>query len=137
MTAPTSVRRDQAGLIGKMIVIWLLLIVMVGIAAIDTASIAFTKFKLSDVASAAASTAANTWRDTDSAQRACTSARSSVAQADPDATVPRNGCVVNQATGEVTITVRKEATTLLASRLPWTQRYARPQATETARPSVL
>jgi uncharacterized membrane protein len=113
------------------------MVVIMGIAAIDTVSITFTRFKASDVASAAASTAANTWRDTKSEQRACNAARASVAQADPGAVVPKSGCVVNQATGDVTITVRKLATTLLASRLPWTKRFAHPLVTETAGPSVL
>jgi uncharacterized membrane protein len=137
MITPPRVHREQTGLVGKMIVVWLLMVVILGVAAIDTASIAFTKFKASDVASTAASLAANTWRDTNSDQRACNAARASVAQADPDAVVPKNGCVVNQATGEVTITVRKAATTLLASRLPWTKKFANPLVTETAGPSVL
>ena len=137
MITPVRVHRDQTGLVGKMIVVWLLVVVVFGVAAIDTASIAFTTFKASDLASTAASTAANTWHDTNSEQRACNAARASVAQADPDAVVPKNGCVVNQATGEVTITVRKAATTLLASRLPWTKKFANPLVTETAGPSVL
>jgi hypothetical protein len=137
MSTPSRVHREQTGLVGKMIVVWLLMVVILGVAAIDTVSIAFTKFKASDVASAAASIAANTWRDTNSDQRACNAARASVAQADPDAVVPKNGCVVNQATGEVTITVRKAATTLLASRLPWTEGFANPLVTATAGPSVL
>lgn len=136
MTAPRN-PRDQTGLVGKMIVVWLLLVVLFGIAAIDTASIAVTKFKESDLASTAASTAANTWRDTQSAQRACNAARLSVLQADPNAVIPRDGCVVNQATGQVTITVRKPAITLVASRLPWTKRFAHPVSTETSGPSVL
>jgi len=128
---------DQSGLVGKMIGVWLLLVVALGVAAIDTASIAVTKFSISDEASNAATTAANAWKDTDSSQRACNAARASIADADPDAVIPRDGCVVNQATGQVTITIRKPATTLLASRLPWTKRLAHPQATETAGPSVL
>ena len=129
--------RDESGLVGKMIAVWLIVVVVLGIAAIDTASIAVTKFSISDEASSAASTAANAWRDTSSPQRACNAARASVAADDPDAVVPRDGCVVNQATGQVTVTIRKAATTLLASRLPWTKRFAHPQATETAGPSVL
>ena len=58
-------------------------------------------------------------------------------QADPNAVIPRDGCVVNQATGQVTITVRKPAITLVASRLPWTKRFAHPVSTETSGPSVL
>ncbi|MBA3362941.1 MAG: hypothetical protein H0T07_00895, partial [Actinobacteria bacterium] len=50
-----NVRRDETGLIGKMIVVWLLILAILAVAAIDAASIAFTTYKLSDVAAAAAS----------------------------------------------------------------------------------
>jgi hypothetical protein len=130
-------RRDQSGLVGKMIVIWLFLVAVIGVAAIDTVSIAFTKFRTTDIATDAASTAANTWRDTKSDQDACDAARARVAVEDPGAQVTKNGCVVNEATGEVTITVRKQAATLLASRLPWTKKLSKPEAVETSGPTVL
>ena len=50
-----NVRRDEAGLVGKMVVVWLLFLAVIAVAAIDAASIAFTTYKLSDVGSTAAS----------------------------------------------------------------------------------
>ena len=46
-----NVRRDEAGLVGKMIVVWLLLLGSSRVTAIDAASIAFTTYQLSDVGS--------------------------------------------------------------------------------------
>jgi hypothetical protein len=137
MSAATRLRRGQSGLVGKMIVVWLLLVAVIGVATIDTVSIAFTKFRTTDIAGNAASTAANTWRDTKDEQRACDAARARVATEDDIAQITRNGCVVNEATGEVTITVRKEAATLVAGRLPWTKKLAKPEAVETSGPTVL
>ena len=137
MPLSTRDRRDQSGLVGKMIVVWLVLVAVIGIAAIDTVSIAFTKFRASDLASSAAATAANTWRDTKDEQGACDAAREQVATDDADAQITKNGCVVNEATGEVTITVRKEAATLVAARLSWTRKFAKPEAVETSGPTVL
>jgi hypothetical protein len=120
-----------------MILIWLLLVAIIGIATIDTVSIAFTKFRTTDIASNAAATAANAWRDTQDEDEACDAARERVAAEDPGAQVTKNGCVVNEATGEVTITVRKEAATLVAGQLPWTKKLAKPEAVETSGPTVL
>lgn len=137
MIVGTRLRRDQTGLVGKMIVVWLVLIAIIGIATIDTVSIAFTEFRTTDIARNAASTAANTWRDTKDEQRTCDAARSRVAAEDDIAQITKSGCVVNEATGEVTITVRKEAATLVAGWLPWTKKLAKPEAVETSGPTVL
>ncbi|MBI3647179.1 MAG: hypothetical protein HY240_00215 [Actinobacteria bacterium] len=50
----STVHRDQSGLVGKMIVIWLVMIALISVAAIDTVSIAFTKFRASTLAGGAA-----------------------------------------------------------------------------------
>ena len=41
--------RSESGLAGKMIVVWLLVLAVLALGAIDVASIAFTTYKLSDV----------------------------------------------------------------------------------------
>ena len=137
MRALARDRGGQAGLVGKMIVIWLVVVGVLGITAIDTVSILFTKFRVSDMASNAASEAANVWKTTKNQVQACDAAETSVEESDPDARIPLNGCIVNQQTGEVTITVRKTATTLVAGKLSFTKRFARPTATETNGPTVL
>ncbi len=50
---PNRLRSGQNGAVGMMIVMWLAVVVLLGITAIDAGSIAFTKFRLADVASTA------------------------------------------------------------------------------------
>jgi hypothetical protein len=123
--------------VGKLIVLWLAAVVVVGIATIDTVSILFTSFRASDIASNAASEAANAYEASGNRAKACEAAQLSVELEDPGARITANGCVVDERTGEVTVTVRKTATTLIAGRLSFTKRFARPEATETNGPTVL
>lgn len=129
--------RDQAGVVGKIIVVWLLAIMLFGIAGIDTVSVLLTKLRVSDVASNAASEGANRYRDTKSPDKACEAAKGSVAVEDAEAKIPLGGCVVNVQTGRVQITVRKTADTLVAGRFGFTKKLARVSATETNGPTTL
>ena len=131
-------RRDaQTGAVGMMIVIWLVVVTLVGVALIDAGSIAFTKFRLADVASSASTQAANAFRTTPNVASACQAAEISILGEDASAKLTKNGCQINPTTGEVTITVRKEAKTILAGRLSFTKHYARVSATETNGPTSL
>ena len=82
---------------------------LVGITAIDAGSIAFTKFRLADVASTASTAAANAFRTSPNIVTACQAAEASIAAEDASAKLAKKGCVVDAQTGTVTITVRKEA----------------------------
>ena len=137
MNRTEHIRRDETGLVGKMLVVWLLLVALFGIAAVDTVSIAFTKLRTADMASNAASDAANVWRDTKDKTQACDAAAASVASEDPDAHIARAGCVVNVQTGDVTITVRKAAGTMVADKVSFLEKFAKVESTETAGPTVL
>ena len=136
MRVPMPSHRGQSGLVGKMVVIWLIFVALLGVAAIDTTSIAFTRFRASHVARNAASAAAITWRDTKSDRKACAAARADVRSADAAAVIPHAGCIVNEQTGEVTITVEKAATTIVAAHLSWTKDFTTAKATETSGPAV-
>ena len=137
MRRTERIRRDEAGLVGKMLVVWLLLVALFGIAAVDTVSIAFTKLRTSDIASNAAADAANVWRDSKDKAKACEAAAASVAGEDPDAHIARAGCVINVQTGEATITVRKTASTMVADKVSFLQKFAKVESTESAGPTVL
>jgi hypothetical protein len=128
---------DQRGLIGKVVLIWLLLLALLGIAAVDTASIMFTRFRLDDAAATAASTAVATYRNGRDAVAACAAADATVQAADPDAARTKTWCKVDTSTGEVTITLRKTATTIVAGRLSFTKDLAKVTQQETAGPSAL
>ena len=130
-------RHGQAGAVGMMILVWLAVVVVVGVAAIDAGSIAFTKFRLADVASSASTQAANAYRSSTNIATACQAAEASIAADDASAKLAKKGCVVDPTTGAVTITVRKDANTILASKLSFTKKFAKVSATETNGPTAL
>jgi hypothetical protein len=132
-----NVRCDEAGLVGKMIVLWLLLLAVLAVAAIDTASIAFTTYKLSDVGAAAASEGALTYRADHDVRKTCERVAQIVSRQEPAARVARGGCSIERPTGLVTVKVRKRASTLIAHRIPWTEEFAVVVVTETAGPPSL
>jgi len=131
------VRRDESGLVGKMIVVWLLLLVVLAVAAIDTASIAFTTYQLSDVGASAASEGALVYRADHDDRDACARVAQVVSKQEPTARIARGGCSVERPTGLVTVKVRKRASTLIAHRIPWTEGFAIVVVTETAGPPSL
>jgi len=120
-----------------MIIMWLAVVVLLGITAIDAGSIAFTKFRLADVASTASTTAANAFRAGSNTVAACQAAEASITAEDPSARLTKKGCVVNTQTSTVTITVRKEAKTIIAGHLNFTKKFTKVSATETNGPTAL
>ena len=129
--------REQAGLVGKIILVWLLFVAVLGIFAIDTASVLFTKFRLSDAAATAASTAVSTYQNQRDVTAACGAAEVSVHQADPDASMTKGWCKVDTSSGDVTITLRKTATTIIAGRFSFTRDLTNVVQRESASPSSL
>jgi hypothetical protein len=123
----TSIHRDQSGLVGRFIVGWLLIVAILGVGAVDGASIAFTTFRLSDVAVAAASEAASRFRSQQDVPGACQSAVRAVEVQDPEITFVR--CRIDRA-GVATITVRQEASTLVVGRIDMLKKYGRVTRTE-------
>lgn len=128
---------NESGLIGKFIVVWLLLLLLLGVAAIDTGSILLTRFRLDDAAATAASDGATAYQNQRDTGAACAAAQLSVQTADPGAEMSKTWCKVDTSTGEVTITLRKTAPTLLTGRLSFTQDLAKVVQRETAGPSAL
>src|SRR4026209_371089 len=102
-----NVRRDEAGLVGKMIVVWLLVLAILAAAAIDAASIAFTTYKLSDVGAAAASAGALVSKKEHAVREACQEVERVVAQEEVTAKIARGGCSIERPTGLVTVKIRK------------------------------
>jgi hypothetical protein len=131
--------RDEHGLIGKALIIWLLILAIITLGILDTVSIATTRFHIADLAAQAAQDGANAYRDstgTQSAEKtACEAARTSLATA--DSTIKMTSCKLNTDSNEITITVRKTANTIAAGRIGFLKRYANVEDTETAGPSTL
>lgn len=131
MSTRAKIHQDQSGLLGKIALIWLLFIALLGVAAVDTASIVFTKFKLSDVAVNAANAGVAAYKTTESGRQACAAAAATVKAEDDSLELHSGDCKVNAQGGSVTIILRTEAKTLLAGRLPFTESFAKVVMRET------
>ena len=122
---------DQSGMVGKAAVLWLLILAVLGIGVADAASIARTTLHASEVAALAASEGAAAFRvGGRSALGACDAVAASVAEQDPSLDVGNKGCIVDTATGRVTVTLRTEANVIAADRFEPTVRYTRVVVTE-------
>jgi hypothetical protein len=129
--------RDETGLIGKIAIVWLLVLVLLGIGAIDAASIAFTTYKLADVGTSAASEGALIFKRTHDIRDTCDRVQEVVTKEDPAVKLTQAGCSVERPTGLVTVQIRKRASTLVAERIPWTEEFAVVEVSETAGPPSL
>jgi hypothetical protein len=127
--------RGQSGLVGKVLVVWLLLVGLVGVIAVDAASIAITTFRLSDTASNAATAGAANLRGQRTRDRVCDDARAVIEGQEPDLVLGRGFCKVNLETETVTITLKQQASTILAGRLSFSEDLTTIVVKETGRPS--
>jgi len=132
-----NVRRDETGLVGKMIVVWLLILALLAVAAIDAASIAFTTYKLSDVGSAAASEGARVYMRAHNVRDTCKRVEQVLTEQEPSARLTPGWCSIERPTGLVTVKIKKQASTLVAHRISLTAEFARVVVTETAGPPSL
>jgi hypothetical protein len=123
--------REEAGLVGKVVVVWLLVLAVFLLVAFDSISILFSKYRVADLAGNAASEAAYTYKNTGDLQQACQAAVDYVASHDSSAKIPQAGCAIDKTSGDVTITVKKTANTLVAQRLSATEDLTHQESTET------
>ena len=137
MIGLVRLRREEAGMVGKLIVGWLVAVVIVGVLTLDVVSVLFTKFKLADAASALATVAATNYKGSHDTRAACQAAAAALPQEDAEARFTKQGCLVNIQTGEATITLRKQASTLVAARFDFSKHYARVTASATEGPATL
>jgi uncharacterized membrane protein len=127
---------DEHGMVGKIIVIWLLVVALLTVVVMDAGSILFANVEASDAAQTAATTGASRYRDTRDADLACEAAREAV-PTDQELQFPKGFCKVDTQKGTVTIKLRRTAGTLLAGRLSFTRDLTQVEAIETGRPSTL
>ena len=132
----SRLRRDQTGLVGKIAVVWLLFGALFIVAGFDSIAIAFTKYRVEDLAGNAASAAATAYKQSGKAVQACEAAITYVAEHDEEAKIPTGGCVIDPKTSVATITVRKVASTLVAQRFSFTRDYTHLESTESLRDAI-
>jgi Flp pilus assembly protein TadG len=107
--------RDERGLVGKMMVTLLLIIILVGVVAVETGSIVFAKLSLENTASTAAADGERDLLSSHSANSACQSAAQSMIEHDKDARFVQ--CVADPRTNQIYVKIRKEAPTLIVQRV--------------------
>jgi hypothetical protein len=134
---PPRSLRDEAGLIGKVAVVWIVVLLLVGLLLLDGLSIVLATFRLSSTAQAAASTAATTYKNLHDATQACAAAEPGLLG--DDVAVPENEgwCRIDPDTGAATITLKTEASSLVLGRLSLTQDFTKITVKESAEPSSL
>ena len=129
--------RDERGLLGKIAIVWLLLLALFVVAAVDTGSIALTRFRVANAADKAAFQAAAEFKESQDRNKALTMAEQIVEEDAPHARIPTNGFSIDAQTGAVTVRVVDKAWSLVAGRLSYTKEYVRVGATSTSAPPTL
>ena len=131
-----GISTGQAGLVGKGVAIWLLIVAVLGVGVLDAISIGRTTLHVSEIAIEAASDGAASFRvDGRSVTKACEAVAISIETLDPALKLGRNGCVVDSATGRVTVTLRATADTIIAGRFGPTADYTEVVVRESSGPS--
>ena len=126
---------DQSGLVGKILIVWLLILALFVIASIDTISILYTRFKVADAAQSAASDAAAAYKATHNYDEAVKAAETTIQGIASGARLV--SLDIDPATGDVTLTVVKKAGTILASRIGFLKHFTKASSTDTSPPPTL
>lgn len=125
---------DERGLLGKILVLWIVLAILFALAGIDAAQILYARYKVSDAAQTAAFEAALKLRDTHDREVAYQAALEVVADAGGGARIPPGGFVIDATTGQVTVTVTRKVSTLLVGRFGLLKDLQKAKAVETSEP---
>jgi Flp pilus assembly protein TadG len=106
--------RDERGLVGKLLVLWLVFLALMVVALFDVGSIVLARLRVADLAQDAAFASAQRFDETGERRQAVRAALASIASADEDARLSE---LEISRRGEVTVVVTDQATTLLAGRI--------------------
>jgi hypothetical protein len=124
-----NVRTDERGLIGKILVIWLVILGLVVVALIDGGSIVLARLRTDDLARDAASAAEERFSETGRRRQAIRAALATVAETGEDARLVE---VEFSDQGDVTVVVTDRARTLLVGRLGFFEDLTEATASDTA-----
>jgi hypothetical protein len=129
--------RDGSGLIGKVALFWVIAVLLIGLLVLDGVSILLTTFKISNAAQAAATAAANEYKDSKDGDEACLAAEATLLQENQPVPDNDSWCKVNAESGRATISLKAQASTLVLGRLSFTRDYTKVTAKESADPPSL
>jgi hypothetical protein len=108
-----SLVRDERGLVGKILIVWVLVLALIVVLAIDGGGILITKIHTRDLARVAADAGASAIAEGGSRERALKAALRALADADEDAQLERFDVTTQ---GSVTAEVSDTADTILIGR---------------------
>ena len=129
---PAARWRDERGLVGKAIVILLVIILLIGVVAVEAGSIIFTKLSLENTASTVAADGERELAASHSQAAACNAAEQSLQQHDSDAELKQ--CTANTNTNVIFIKLRKVAPTLIVRRVGFLRKLGVVKATDETGP---
>ncbi len=134
---PSRSLHDQAGLIGKIAVFWIIAGLLAALLILDGLSIVLTTFRLSSTAQGAASIAATTYKNLGDPIKACDAAGVELLR--DNTPVPENEgwCKIDEDSGTASISLHTIASSLVLGRLSATEGYTKISVKETAEPSSL
>jgi hypothetical protein len=124
-----SVRTDERGLIGKIILIWLVILGVVVVALIDGGAIVLTRLRTNDLARDTASAAEERFSETGRRRQAIRAAIATIAAEDEDARLVE---VEFSERGDVTVVVTDRAGTVLVGRFGFFEHMTEATASSTA-----
>jgi len=113
--------RDDRGLVGKMLLVWLLLLAVLVVGAIDAGSILLARSRAADLAKDASVSAAEALRQNGDEERAKLAALDTIADVDEPVRLKRIGV----GRREVTVVLVVHADTLVVGRIPFLDDLAR------------
>lgn len=106
---------DERGLVGKILLLWLLIAAIVVVIAIDAGSIVLVRMRTSDLANDASASAAEAFRSTGDEEQAKLAALDTIADADEPVRLKR----IDVGRREVQVVLTVRADTLIVGRIPF------------------
>jgi Flp pilus assembly protein TadG len=122
-------RTDDWGLIGKILLIWLVILGLIVVALIDGGSIVLARLRTNDLARDAAFAAEERFSETGKRRQAVRAAHATIAESDEDARLVE---LEVSGRGDVTVVVTDRAGTLLVGRFGFFEHMTTAIASDTA-----
>jgi uncharacterized membrane protein len=129
--ASVNVGRAERGLVGKIVVLWLVVLAIAAVLAIDAGAIVLSRMRTADLARDAALAAAATYEDSGDQQAAKLAALAVIEGSDDRTRLKR----IQIRRDEVTVLLSSKAGTIVVGRIPWFDQLAKVSVTGSSSPA--
>ena len=126
-----NVARDERGLVGKIVVLWLVVLAIAAVLAIDAGTIVLSRMRAGDLARDAALAAAETLEDSGDERSAKLAALAVIEGSDDQARLKR----IQIRRDDVTVVLTSKAGTIVVGRIPWFDQLGKVTVTESSSPT--